>query len=150
MLVGGDPSSPAGPYRDSLDLIAGGIIADYGISKVGIAGYPEGHPKIDRARLWEALAEKLELLKARGCCVEITTQFGFDADAAVDWIAQVRAHDIDAPIRIGVAGPTDVNRLLRFAAQFGVGSSAAIVRRYGSRWPTSSARWGRIVSCASL
>ncbi|MGF6174517.1 methylenetetrahydrofolate reductase [Ensifer sp. 4252] len=131
MLVGGDPSSPAGPYRDSLDLIAGGIIADYGISKVGIAGYPEGHPKIDRVRLWEALAEKLELLKTCGCSVEITTQFGFDADAVVDWIAQVRARGIDAPIRIGVPGPADVNRLLRFAAQFGVGSSAAIVGKYG-------------------
>ncbi|MBD9490734.1 MULTISPECIES: methylenetetrahydrofolate reductase [Ensifer] len=131
MFVGGDPSSPTGPYKDSLDLIAGGIVADHGIVNVGIAGYPEGHPKIDQARLWEALGQKTELLKARGCSVEITTQFGFDADAVVDWIAQVRARGIDAPIRIGVPGPADVKRLLRFAAQFGVASSAAIVGKYG-------------------
>lgn len=131
MLVGGDPSSPAGPYRDSLELIAGGIIADHGIVRVGIAGYPEGHPRIDRTRLWEALEQKIELLKTWGCTMEITTQFGFDADAVVDWIAQVRARGIDAPIRIGVPGPADVKRLLRFAAQFGVASSAAIVGKYG-------------------
>lgn len=131
MLVGGDPSSPAGPYRDSLDLIAGGIIGDYEIARVGIAGYPEGHPKIEDAHLWDALEHKIDLLKARGCAVEITTQFGFDADAVVDWIAKVRARGIDAPVRIGVPGPADVKRLLRFAAQFGVGSSAAIVGKYG-------------------
>lgn len=131
MLVGGDPSSPAGPYRDSLDLIAGGIIADYGITRVGIAGYPEGHPKIDRTRLWDALEHKIGSLKIHGCAVEITTQFGFDADAIVDWIAEVRARGIDVPVRIGVPGPADVKRLLRFAAQFGVGSSAAIVGKYG-------------------
>jgi len=131
MFVGGDPSSPAGPYGDSLDLIAGGIITDHDIVHVGIAGYPEGHPRIDRARLWEALELKIGLLKARGCTVEITTQFGFDADAIVDWIAQVRGKGIDVPIRIGVPGPADVRRLLRFATQFGVVSSAAIVGKYG-------------------
>ncbi|OCP35861.1 methylenetetrahydrofolate reductase [Ensifer sp. LC163] len=131
MLVGGDPSSPAGPYKDSLDLIAGGIIADHDIVHVGIAGYPEGHPRIDRRRLWEALEQKVELLKTCGCTVEITTQFGFDADAVIDWIVEVRARGIDVPIRIGVPGPADVKRLLRFAAQFGVASSAAIVGKYG-------------------
>ncbi|NVD42314.1 methylenetetrahydrofolate reductase [Ensifer sp. HO-A22] len=131
MFVGGDPSSPAGPYKDSLDLIAGGIIADHGIVHVVIAGYPEGHPRIERARLWEALEQKIGLLKAHGCTMEITTQFGFDADAIVDWIAQVRARGIDVPIRIGVPGPADVKRLLRFAAQFGVASSAGIVGKYG-------------------
>ncbi len=35
------------------------------------------------------------------------------------------------PIRIGVPGPADVRRLLRFATQFGVASSAAIVGKYG-------------------
>ncbi|WP_077502673.1 methylenetetrahydrofolate reductase [Sinorhizobium sp. A49] len=131
MFVGGDPSSPAGPYKDSLDLIAGGIIEDHGITHVGIGGYPEGHPRIDRTRLWEALEQKIGLLKARGCTVEITTQFGFDADAIVDWIVRVRERGIDVPIRIGVPGPADVRRLLRFAVQFGVASSAAIVGKYG-------------------
>lgn len=131
MLVGGDPSTPAGPYRDSLDLIASGILADHGITRVGIAGYPEGHPKIEQARLWDALQRKVQLLEDQGCSVEITTQFGFYAGAVIDWIVQLRARGIAAPVRIGVPGPADVKRLLRFAAQFGVASSAAVVGKYG-------------------
>lgn len=131
MFVGGDPASPAGPFRDTFDLIASNIVDDFGIRNVGIAGYPEGHPRIACARLWEALKGKIDLLSASGCNVEITTQFGFDADAVVDWIAGVRAAGIDVPIRIGVPGPADVGRLLRFAARFGVASSAGIVRKYG-------------------
>ena len=131
LFVGGDPGVPVGPYNDSLELLASNIVSDFGIRHVGIVGYPEGHPKIPRERLWDALRRKTDLLAARGCSVEITTQFGFDADAIVQWIDQVRASDIDVPIRIGVPGPADVKRLLRFAAQFGVVSSAGIVRKYG-------------------
>jgi methylenetetrahydrofolate reductase (NADPH) len=131
ILVGGDPSSPAGPYRDSLDLLASNILDDHGIRHVGIVGYPEGHPKIGDAALWDALARKVELLRGAGRTVEITTQYGFDAEAVIAWITRVRALGIDAPIRIGVPGPADVKRLLRFAVQFGVGTSAAIAHKYG-------------------
>jgi methylenetetrahydrofolate reductase (NADPH) len=131
ILVGGDPSAPAGPYSDSLDLIASNILDDFGIRHVGIVGYPEGHPKITDAALWDALARKVDLLRDAGRTVEITTQYGFDAEAVIAWIEKVRALGIDAPIRIGVPGPANVKRLLRFAVQFGVGTSAAIVHKYG-------------------
>jgi methylenetetrahydrofolate reductase (NADPH) len=86
---------------------------------------------IGDAALWAALTRKVELLRRAGRTVEITTQYGFDAEAVIAWIARVRALGIDAPIRIGVPGPADVKRLLRFAVQFGVGTSAAIAHKYG-------------------
>ncbi|MDB5524578.1 MAG: methylenetetrahydrofolate reductase [Rhizobium sp.] len=140
IFVGGDPAMPAGPYKDSLDLIASNIISNYQIRNVGIVGYPEGHPRIDNQKLWDALRRKIELLSAAGCTVEITMQFSFDADAIVEWIGQVREAGIEAPIRIGVPGPADVRRLLRFAAQFGVVSSAGSSRSTGFLSPTSWAR----------
>lgn len=131
MFVGGDPAIPAGPYQDSLALLASGVLERHGIDQVVITGYPEGHPKIDSGELMRALKWKLDFLREAGCAVEITTQFGFDAEAVVRWIAQLRQQGIETPIRIGVPGPADVGKLLRFARQFGVATSASILRRYG-------------------
>lgn len=131
IFVGGDPAAPAGPYPDSLALLESGVLERHAIGHVGIVAYPEGHPKIPADVLWRALAWKIAFLKDAGCTVEITTQFGFDADAIVRWIERLRRDGIDAPVRIGVAGPADVGKLLRYAKQFGVLTSVGVARRYG-------------------
>lgn len=131
ILVGGDPAAPAGPYQDSLALLESGILERHAIRHVGIVGYPEGHPRISPQELDGALEWKNDFLQKAGCTVEITTQFGFDADAIVRWIERLRIAGIDVPIRVGVPGPADVGKLLRYARQFGVASSAAIAHRYG-------------------
>lgn len=131
LFVGGDPSAPAGPFQDSLALLKSGVVERYGIRNAGIVAYPEGHPKIAPERLWRALEWKHNFLRDAGCEVEITTQLGFDADAVMRWMVQLRDKGIEAPVRIGVPGPADIGRLLRYAKQFGVATSAAIARRYG-------------------
>jgi methylenetetrahydrofolate reductase (NADPH) len=94
ILVGGDPETPAGPYSDSLALLKCGIVRRHGMRHVGIVAYPEGHPKIDAAALWRALKWKHAFLADAGCTVEITTEFGFDADAIVRWIERLRGEGI--------------------------------------------------------
>lgn len=131
ILVGGDPATPAGPYADSLALLQGGILERHAIRHVGITGYPEGHPKIETDALWRALAWKSAFLQDAGCSVEITTQFGFDADAILRWIERLRGMGIEAPIRVGVPGPADAGNLLRYARQFGIVTSARIAGHYG-------------------
>jgi methylenetetrahydrofolate reductase (NADPH) len=130
-VVGGDPPEPLGPYRDALELIRSGALAVHGVRAVGIGGYPEGHPQISDALLWRALSDKAAALQQLGLAGEITTQFGFDVDAVVSWISQVRGRGIELPIRVGVPGPAGVKRLLGYARRFGVGSSAGIARKYG-------------------
>lgn len=129
--VGGDPSEPMGPYGSSLDMIRTGLLKDYGITNVSIAGYPEGHPDITEAQLWEALEGKAASLKEQGLNGTILTQFGFDVDPVFTWIEEVRRRGIDLPIRIGVPGPAGIKRLLTFAARFGVSTSAGIAKKYG-------------------
>lgn len=129
--VGGDPSEPMGPYGSSLDMIRTGLLKDYGITDVSIAGYPEGHPDITEAQLWEALEGKVASLKEQGLNGTILTQFGFDVDPVFTWIEEVRRRGIDLPIRIGVPGPAGIKRLLTFAARFGVSTSAGIAKKYG-------------------
>ncbi|NOV20219.1 methylenetetrahydrofolate reductase [Ensifer adhaerens] len=142
IFVGGDPASPAGPYEDSLALLRSDVLRRHSIGHVGIVAYPEGHPKIGTEKLWDTLKWKVDFLLDAGRSVEITTQFGFDADAVVRWLERLRQEGIDTPVRIGVPGPAHVGKLLRYAKQFGVVTSVTIARRYGLSLANSFNRVG--------
>ena len=130
-LVAGDPPVPAGPFPDTLSLIATGIFERHGIQAIGIAGHPEDHPRMDAAARWEALETKRAAIMERGMATLIVTQFGFDADPFLRWLTELRARGIDVPVRIGVPGPAGIKTLLRYAAHCGVGSSASVMAKYG-------------------
>jgi methylenetetrahydrofolate reductase (NADPH) len=131
-VVAGDAASePEGPFEDALALIRSGRLARYGIRKVGITGYPEGHPSIPETQLWQALTQKHEALTALGHSCEIVTQFSFDAEAVLRWLAQLREERIATPVKIGIPGPASVKSLLRFAARCGVGASTRVMAKYG-------------------
>ena len=49
-----------GPFDSSLALLETGLFQRHGILHVGVAGYPEGHPKIAGSALDSALAEKIK------------------------------------------------------------------------------------------
>ncbi|WP_414683961.1 methylenetetrahydrofolate reductase [Microbacterium sp.] len=130
-VVGGDPTTPEGPYEDSFDVIRTGILPKYGVREVSIAGYPEGHPDISSEQLWKALEDKSASLKEQGLDATILTQFAFDTDPVLAWIQAVRERGIDTPIRVGTPGPAGIKRLLGFARRFGIGANAMIVKKYG-------------------
>ncbi|WP_229119633.1 methylenetetrahydrofolate reductase [Enemella evansiae] len=130
-LIGGDPPSPEGPFPDALSLIETGVLEEHGVRSVGIAGYPEGHPKIADADLAEAMGLKLDAIAERGMAASIITQFGFDAEPVLGWIRGLRGRGIGAPVRVGVPGPAGIKRLLGYARRFGVASSAGIAQKYG-------------------
>lgn len=142
IFVGGDPAFPAGPFEDSLALLRSDVIGRHSIRHAGIVAYPQGHPKIDTEKLWDSLKWKVGFLADAGCSVEITTQFGFDADAIVRWLERLRQEGINSPVRIGVPGPAAVGKLLRYAKQFGVITSVTIARRYGLSLANSFHRVG--------
>ncbi|NKX52979.1 methylenetetrahydrofolate reductase [Arthrobacter mobilis] len=129
--VAGDPAKPLGPFEDSYALIRSGLLGNYGIEHVSISGYPEGHPDISDATLWQALTDKYAALKDLGLESSIITQFGFDVDPVLSWLAELRQRGIWAPVRLGVPGPAGVKRLLSYARRFGVASSAGIAHKYG-------------------
>ncbi len=130
-IVAGDPPVPAGPFADTLSVLRTGLLERHGIRAVGIAGHPDGHPAMDGAALWQALADKSDEIAARGMASLIVTQFGFDAAPFLAWLAELRARGIDSPVRIGVPGPAGIKTLLRYAAHCGVGASASVMAKYG-------------------
>ncbi len=130
-VVAGDPTTPEGPYEDSLALIRCGLLEQYGVRHVSVSGYPDGHPELDERALWSAFDDKFAALAERQLPGAVITQFGFDVDPVVTWLEAVRERGVDAPIRVGVPGPAGVKRLLSYAKRFGVGTGAGIAKKYG-------------------
>jgi methylenetetrahydrofolate reductase (NADPH) len=129
LVIGGDPERPAGPFRDSLELLAKGAVEGYGLKEVSFGVYPERHPRIDEQRLDAVLDAKLDLAQGRGLEVSLVTQFGFAAAPILSRIAALRARGIAAPIEIGIAGPGSVATLAKFAIRCGVGASLQALAR---------------------
>lgn len=130
-VIAGDPPEPEGPFFDSSALIATGAFERAGIKAIGIGGHPEGHPNMTEQQCWEVIEKKVADIEARGMAALIVTQFGFDPDAFLAWLKELRARGIETPVRIGVPGPASIKSLLRFAARCGVGASASVMKKYG-------------------
>jgi methylenetetrahydrofolate reductase (NADPH) len=131
LIVGGDPVQPRGPYPDAASVIGSGVLEGYGIRWVSVAGHPGGHPVVADGVLWPALTGKSAALAARGLGGSVITQFGFDADRVLSWLADLRTKGVRLPVSIGVPGPTGVPRLLKYASRCGVRVNAHIARDYG-------------------
>ncbi|EIN02192.1 5,10-methylenetetrahydrofolate reductase [Paraburkholderia hospita] len=141
-LVGGDPTAPQGPFVDSMELMSSATLERFLLKRVGIAGYPDGHPKISDDVLWNCLHRKVVFLEAKGIEVEITTQLTLDADAVVSWVERVRQSGIQSLIRIGVPGPATVAGLLKFASQCRVATSLGFLEKHGWQIPSLLGRVG--------
>lgn len=132
MLIGGDVAQPKGRVRDVLTIIESGLLERHGVRRVGLAGFPDGHPQMDDAELEANLVTKLAALQQRGLEGEVVTQFSFDSAPVVRWLEWLRARGVHAPVRVGLAGPTSLLTWLNYARRCGVKASAeALASRSG-------------------
>jgi methylenetetrahydrofolate reductase (NADPH) len=122
LVIGGDVDA-AGPFPDALAVIQKGRLREAGISEIGIGAYPEGHARIPAGRLEAALDEKIAAATAHGLGVHIVSQFSFSPERILAWLKQLRACGITRPVKVGMAGPTSMPALLRYARRCGVNAS---------------------------
>lgn len=130
-VIAGDPAEPEGPFADAMDLIRTGAFERAGATMLGIAGHPEGTPHMTPIQCRSILVDKCSEIEARGMEPLIVTQFAFDSDPLIDWLRDLRAKGIYAPVRLGIPGPAGVKTLVRFAVRCGVGASTAVLAKYG-------------------
>jgi methylenetetrahydrofolate reductase (NADPH) len=123
LVIAGDRDQPAGPFHRSVEVIDGGALQRHGIVEIGIAGYPDGHPRVPQHDLDRALADKLRAAETTGLAVHIVTQFCFEGPALVKWLLRLRGFGVEQPVRVGLAGPTNLSTLLRYAKRCGVRAS---------------------------
>jgi len=123
LTIGGDRDTAAGPYDSSLKMLETGLIQKHGIREVGIAGYPEGNPRISGASLDAALVAKLDYVRRESLSAYVVTQFCFEAAPIVAWLQKLRGLGHDVPVRVGLAGPAGLATLMKFALRCGIGNS---------------------------
>jgi methylenetetrahydrofolate reductase (NADPH) len=121
LVIAGDSDRATGPFESSLALLESGLFQKHGVVHVGVAGHPEGHPKIALSALESALAAKKSLARRSGLDLRVVTQFCFEAAPVLEWTAKIKAHGL--PVRVGLSGPASLPRLLKFAAICGIGNS---------------------------
>jgi methylenetetrahydrofolate reductase (NADPH) len=131
LILGGDEAEALGAYADGAALIREGLLASAGVKEVGLPGYPEGHPRIPRAVLERAFAEKRSLAAAQGLGTYVVTQFSFAPARIIEYCAGMARSAPDVPIYVGLAGPTNPVALLRFAQRCGVSASLRALRTQG-------------------
>jgi methylenetetrahydrofolate reductase (NADPH) len=122
LVIGGDVDA-AGPFPDALAVIQKGRLREAGIAEIGIGAYPEGHSRIPAGRLEAALDEKIAAAAAHGLGVHIVSQFSFSPERILAWLRKLRACGITRPVKVGMAGPTSMPALLRYARRCGVNAS---------------------------
>jgi methylenetetrahydrofolate reductase (NADPH) len=130
LLIGGDEPKPKGPFTDSLQILESGMLADSGIREIGVAGYPEGHPRI--SNLIEPFDKKRKLAREQGLGLYVVTQFSFAPHRVVEYCANLARTAPDVSIYAGIAGPTDPVALARYAQRCGVSISLRALRTLGS------------------
>ena len=131
LVIAGDVDRARGAFSASAEVIETGLLESHGLRTVLLAGHPEGHPAVAGPALDAALVEKVAAARRHGLEPEIVTQFCFEAEPIVRWLAHLRSLGIDAPVRIGVAGPAGTASLLKFAMRCGVGNSLRALRTRG-------------------
>jgi methylenetetrahydrofolate reductase (NADPH) len=130
LVIAGDSTRPRGPYATARDLIESGVFQKHGVTHVDVAGHPEGNVGLSADALMNALIDKRDAAKRNGLSMGIVTQFSFDPKPIEQWLAAIAAAGLDAPVRIGLAGPANPATLLKFALRCGIGNSVAAVQKH--------------------
>lgn len=123
LCLAGDRDRPAGTLSDSLQLIRSGAFEKHGFRRLYLSCYPEGHPRIPQDVIAAARLEKVRAVEAAGMEAVLISQFCFEPEPYIQMLRDIRAQGITAPVRIGVSGPANVAKLIRYAIACGVGTS---------------------------
>ncbi len=129
VALAGGVDKPLGPFKSSMDLLELGLFEEHGITKIGVAGHPEGSPDISDKDLKHAIAWKNEYAEKSSADFYICTQFVFEADPVIAWDKKLRSEGNELPIHIGLPGLATLKTLISMARASGVGASMRFITR---------------------
>jgi methylenetetrahydrofolate reductase (NADPH) len=133
LLIAGDQPQVRGPFDASIKVLETGLLQKHGIGLIYVAGHPEGHPRVARDVMDEALKAKLFWGRLNGLAMRVVTQFCFEAEPVIEWLRSFE-NEFDEPVRIGLAGPANPATLLKFAIRCGVGNSVRALQSQVGRF----------------
>ncbi|WP_326568882.1 methylenetetrahydrofolate reductase [Amycolatopsis rhabdoformis] len=116
-VIAGDAAEPAGIFTSSAELLDSLAGFDHGLTSIGVACYPEGHPAIPDDVLAEALRTKQSMAHY------MVSQLCFDPKTLTRWLRATREAGITLPLHIGLAASMQTRKLAELSLKIGVGSS---------------------------
>jgi methylenetetrahydrofolate reductase (NADPH) len=140
MLIAGDPLAHQGPYRDTLDVLSSGLLEKHGFTHLGVAAHPDGHVHASETDVRSALEIKKAYAREKDVHMWVVTQFVFDMTNFAKWLDDWEEAFDFLPIHVGLAGPSSLAILMRYAARCGVATSVKMLltnrnsRRLMSSW----------------
>ena len=116
-------------YKETMDVFTSGLLEEYGIEEINIAGFPEGN--IDDPETDLNVLKKCNWLNQKNIKSSIITQWTTDTKQTNQWIMDTKnmTSKIDPEnfqIHLGIVGPVNLKRLIRFAEICGVQSELLI------------------------
>ena len=129
LLVGGALDRPLGEFSDTMQLLDTGLFDRYGITRIGVAGHPEGCPDIPDAQIRAALAWKNAFAERTGASLYVVTQFCFEAAPVIAWDRRIQAEGNRLPVHVGIPGLATLRALIGHARACGVGPSMRFLTR---------------------
>ncbi len=131
LVLAGGRARPEGMFESSLQILSTGAFD--GFRQLHVAGHPEGSRDIDpdggERQVMAALRWKQAFSARSDAEMAIVTQFGFDPAGFLAWQNRIAAAGIDLPVHAGVAGPTGLAALIKYALLCGVGPSVQMLRK---------------------
>lgn len=99
--------STAGAFPTSLGLLEAMQGHPQSPAEVGVAGYPDGHHRVDRDRLTAGL------LARAGYAGFVSTQVSLHPARLLGWLAEMRVRGLSLPVELGIPGVVQLDRLRR-------------------------------------
>jgi len=133
LVLAGGPRTPTGAFHSSVQLLETGLFEAAGFTRLHVAGHPEGNRDIDPdggdRETMAALRWKQDYARETSADMAIVTQFAFEADGVLRWTDRLVEEGIALPVHLGVAGPTKLQTLVKFAIACGVGPSLSVLQK---------------------
>ncbi len=129
LVLAGALDEPIGEFENSMQLLETGLLDKHGITRIGVAGHPEGSSDISPDELTAALDWKNAFARRTDAAVYIATQFCFQAAPIIAWDQAIRAQGNALPIQIGVPGLATLKTLINHAKACGIGPSMRFLTR---------------------
>lgn len=133
LLIAGGAARAQGAFSDTMQLLETGLFDQAGFQHIHVAGHPEGSADIDPdggdENVMKALQWKQGFSNRTDAKMGITTQFVFDSKPVLKWAEALQMAGISLPIHLGVAGPTRLRMLAKYAVACGVGPSLQVLKK---------------------
>ena len=129
LCIGGAVDKPVGQFSDTMQVLDTGLFDKYGITRIGLAGHPEGSPDISDEAIAAALAWKNGFAERSDAQFYLVTQFCFEAAPVIEWDRRIQREGNRLPIFIGIPGLASLRALIGHAKACGVGPSMRFLTR---------------------